>query len=251
MIAVYSFGTRNCDNHADSLYEACFERLSDGERARAQRLVHPGPRREFVLTRAGLRNLLGQWIGAPARLISFGQNAAGKPHLSQGQAIGPCAGQGHFNVSHSHGVSLVGVCPTREIGIDLEPIRDLSSREALARRWFHPEEVKALEQKKWEAAPFFAIWTAKEAVVKALGTGLGYGMDEVWIDADDPVKPVLRQLGKTDSNHLGWNLHGQPVFGSHWACIAYQGPELPIFWRILTNPLEDLAISSLPPGITR
>jgi len=250
MIAVYSFVTNTTDNSPDELYEACFARLSDGERARAQRLIHARPRREFVLTRAGLRNLLGQWTGIPADRISFGQNAAGKPHLDQHRGQDRESVHTHFNVSHSHGVSLIAICPNREIGVDLEPVRDLRSREALARRWFHPEEVKALEQKSWEPAAFFAIWTAKEAVVKALGTGLGFGMDEVWIEVADPARPVLRQLGKSDSKPIGWTLIGQSVLGSHWACISYKGAELPVFWQILANPLEDLGIPTKARGIT-
>lgn len=250
MIALYSFATQTSDNLLDALYEDCFGRLSEGERVRAQRLIHPRPRREFVLTRAALRNLLGQWTGVPAQSIVFGQNAAGKPHLNPDQTKSPISQPCHFNVSHSHGVSLIGICPNREMGVDLEPVRDLPSREALARRWFHPEEVKALEQKGWDPAAFFAIWTAKEAVVKALGTGLGFGMDEVWIDAEDPGKPALRQLGKTDSGHLHWTLQGQSVLASHWACVAYKGPELPVFWREMPNPLQDLVIPNPSPGIT-
>ncbi len=250
MIALYSFATQAGDNFPDALYEECFERLNDAERIRAQRLIHPKPRREFVLTRAALRNLLGLWTGLPSRSIVFGQNAAGKPHLDPDQSNSPKWKMCHFNVSHSHGISVVGLCTHREVGVDLEPIRDLPSREALARRWFHPEEVKALEQKRWSPASFFAIWTAKEAVVKALGTGLGFGMDEVWIDAEDPSKPRLLQLGKSDSCHQGWTLRGQSVLESHWACVAYQGRDFPIYTRELANPLEDVAIPDRCEGIT-
>ena len=230
MIEVTGFVTHSDSEEIDSLYEACFNLLSEEEQTRAKRFIHPKPRREFVVTRAGLRGLLARWTGSTPKAIEFSQNAAGKPFM----ATGSC----HFNVSHSHGVSLIGISLNQEIGVDIEPVRDLPSREGLARRWFHPQEVLALESSGWDPEAFFAIWTAKEAVVKALGTGLGFGMDEVWIDANNLAAPLLCQLGKAKNGHNNWNLQGKWIQGTHLACVAYQGIKLPIVWRELGNPMD-------------
>jgi len=57
--------------------------------------------------------------------------------------------------------------------VDVERIRPLDEL-VLARRWFAPAEVAALEALSGEErrAEFFACWTRKEAYVKALGSGL-------------------------------------------------------------------------------
>ncbi len=230
VIEITGFITRSEAIEPDSLYKNCYKLLNEEEKARANRFLHPKPRREFVQTRAALRGLLARWTGIPAPTIEFSLTAAGKPFV----AMGGC----HFNVSHSHGVSLIGICKNQALGVDLEEIRDLPSREGLARRWFHPQEVIALETSGWDPHTFFAIWTAKEAVVKALGTGLGFGMDEVWIDAKLPGKPLLCQLGKSPNGHFNWILQGNVLQGTHLACVAYQGPQLPIVWRELGNPLD-------------
>ncbi len=230
MIEIFSFVMGSDAEEIDSVYETCFTILNAEEQARANRFVHPKPRREFVLTRAGLRGLLSHRAGISPHEIVFLQNAAGKPFMAKGEC--------HFNVSHSHGVSLIALSPKQEVGVDIEPVRDLPSREGLARRWFHPREVLALETSGWDPQTFFAIWTAKEAVVKAMGTGLGFGMDEVWIDATNPSAPRLCQLGKTQKGHNDWILQSKKIQGTHLACVAYRGTNLPIVWRELGNPLD-------------
>lgn len=73
-----------------------------------------------------------------------------------------------FSVSHS-GERYVCAAADRPIGIDLQR-RAECSRERLARRIFHPDEVAYLAERGWE--PFFAVWTARESFVKCCGTGL-------------------------------------------------------------------------------
>ncbi len=206
--------------------------LTPDELAQAARFVFPKPRREFLLTRGALRRLLAQRLAAEPNSLSFLKNGAGKPYLE--------AHPVHFNVSHAHGVSLIAIAAAGPVGVDVEAVRNLDSREAMARRWFHPAEVTALEQRNWDQEAFFVLWTAKEAVVKALGTGLGFGMDEVRIDLDQELRPTLGQLGKSADPPKSWQLISRTVSRGHRAAVAYQGPIQPIAWRELGNPPECL-----------
>ena len=76
----------------------------------------------------------------------------------------------------------------RALGADLEGVRSVDHL-GLARRYFHPNEVAAIERHADPQAAFFQIWTLKEAVVKALGTGLSIPLDEfeVSIAATQPA----------------------------------------------------------------
>lgn len=206
--------------------------MTHGEIARAKQFLHPKPRREFLLTRGALKQILALKLGKSPTTLDFQQNASGKPFLD-GINL-------HFNVSHSHGISLIGFRQDGPLGVDVEPLKDLTSRESLARRWFHPAEVVQLESNGWDIQTFFSIWTAKEAVVKALGTGLGFGMDEVWIHLDPKSQPVLKQLGKTLEIPMEWNLSSQKLHEKQVASVAYQGPPSVIVWQELGNPLESL-----------
>lgn len=70
-----------------------------------------------------------------------------------------------FNISHSHGY-VVFVLDNAPIGIDIEQIRSFNQNLI--------DFVSNDEEKKYihDDTSFFEIWTNKEALVKALGTGI-------------------------------------------------------------------------------
>jgi hypothetical protein len=88
-------------------------------------------------------------------------DAAGGPHVDP------------LGVSLSHTDRLVAVAAglPGPVGIDLEDryARDVT---ALAQRWFTPSELAWMSVQPEELEAFLHLWTAKEAVGKALGTGL-------------------------------------------------------------------------------
>ncbi|MET7376107.1 4'-phosphopantetheinyl transferase family protein [Micromonospora arida] len=81
-------------------------------------------------------------------------------------------------VSVSRTAGLVAVAARRAgaVGVDVERIRELPAL-ALARRWFPPAELAWLGDRPeaGRTVDFLRLWTAKEAVGKALGRGLRDG----------------------------------------------------------------------------
>src|SRR5918995_144474 len=146
--------------------------LSDDERARQRSFVSPELRRRFGAARAGLRTLLGRHLDFDPRRLAFATNEFGKPRLAGD-------GQVHFNLSHCEERAVLAISDTAEVGIDLERERPIEHID-LAKRYFHPNEVTAITASPDEAEQrraFFLVWTLKEAVVKALGTGLSTPLD--------------------------------------------------------------------------
>lgn len=82
----------------------------------------------------------------------------------------------HFNISHSAGyvVLAFGEMP---LGVDIEQVRRADLK--VAKRFFRKEEYAYLTGKTEaeQADAFCRIWTGKEAVAKALGTGLSLPFD--------------------------------------------------------------------------
>jgi 4'-phosphopantetheinyl transferase len=157
--------------------------LSDDERARQRSFVSPELRRRFGAARAGLRTLLGRHLDLDPRRLAFAANEFGKPRLAGD-------GQVHFNLSHCEERAVLAISDTAEVGSDLECERPIEHVD-LAKRYFHPNEVAAITASRDEAEQhraFFLVWTLKEAVVKALGTGLSTPLDsfEVAIRASTP-----------------------------------------------------------------
>jgi len=146
--------------------------LSDDERVRQRSFVSPELRRRFGAARAGLRTLLGRHLDRDPRSLAFATNEFGKPRLAGD-------GQVHFNLSHCEERAVLAISDAAEVGIDLERERPIEHVD-LAKRYFHPTEVAAITASRDEAAQrraFFLVWTLKEAVVKALGTGLSTPLD--------------------------------------------------------------------------
>jgi 4'-phosphopantetheinyl transferase len=157
--------------------------LSDDERARQRSFVSPELRRRFLAARAGLRTLLGRHLDLDPRRLAFATNEFGKPRLAGD-------GQVHFNLSHCEERAVLAISDAAEVGIDLERERPIEHAD-LAKRYFHPNEVAAITASRDEAEQrraFFLVWTLKEAIVKALGSGLSTPLDtfEVAIGASAP-----------------------------------------------------------------
>lgn len=148
--------------------------LSDEELARARAFVLPAARNQYIQTRAVLRMLLGGLLKRPAESLSFDYGPYGKPFLPS--AAGCC-----FNVAHSGDYALLAVSWGVQVGVDIERQRETDDLNSLARMVLSPDEAGA-----WTALPmvervpaFFTIWTAKEALVKATGRGLGLGLSSL------------------------------------------------------------------------
>lgn len=146
----------------DSLYGL----LDQEEQTRASRFRVRAPRDEFVASHAFLRLVLGKYLRLDPRAVRFQLAEKGKPELIDGNI--------RFNLSHTHGAAVVAIVGKRPIGVDVERIREDTEAMELAERFFSAAEVDWLRSQpaSEQIAAFFACWTAKEAYVKACGTGL-------------------------------------------------------------------------------
>ena len=142
--------------------------LDRSERARCDGYL-PEPRRHFVLCRAALRAILCQKLGCGNAALSFGDGAYGKPFAQvDGQPV-PLS----FSVSHSGRYGLIAYSRAGRLGIDVEQTGPRRHLHSLIEAVMGPDEREELEGMTEPARlrQFFRLWTCKEALVKALGTG--------------------------------------------------------------------------------
>ncbi len=177
--------------------------LAEDERIKAFRFRFPQHQQRYIAARGILRKLLGSYLNISGDAIEFDYNSRGKPQISNLNAINL-----QFNVSHSQDLALYGITRDRRIGIDLEYLRNMDDAEKIARRFFAPTESELVasltgdEQKQ----VFFQLWTAKEAYLKAIGSGLAGGLNTVEIDLK-PQAIALLSVGETSENAANWSLN--------------------------------------------
>ena len=124
-----------------------------------------------MVGRGILRALLGRYLDCDPAEIRFHYGPNGKPAL-----VSPASADVlHFNLAHSDGLALYAFTRLGDVGIDVERIRDLPDWPHVAEAAFSPRELAQLKAcpPERQREEFFRAWTRQEAVLKALGTGLG------------------------------------------------------------------------------
>ncbi|MFD0936623.1 4'-phosphopantetheinyl transferase family protein [Methylobacterium trifolii] len=186
----------------------CAGVLSSEEETRAGRFLRAEDQARYRTSHAALRLILGLALDADPRRLRFTTGPAGKPALA-----GPDRGLA-FNLSHSGSRALVGLSRQGPIGVDVEAVRPLPDALRIAHGHFAPDEaasLAALPAGQVEAA-FFALWTRKEAVVKALGAGLSLPLADFSVSLPPDPPRLLRILG---GSPRAWTLrHLEPGPGT-------------------------------------
>ncbi len=168
---------------------ACPQVLGDEERSRYARFKYARDAGRFAARRVALRCILGGYLGAkPSALRLDTKDTAGKPSLA------PDTGSNlRFNASSSADLGLIAIGTECALGVDIEAARPVKDLMGIAQRFFMQSELSALEALPMadQVAGFYRLWTSKEALLKAIGTGLPGGLDRFETSADPGRAPRL------------------------------------------------------------
>ena len=119
------------------------------------------------------RDWLAAQLNVPAPALPLERDARGRPRLAGAFASWDC------NWSHSGDGLLVALGQGVRLGIDLERLRPRARALELARRFFTAPELAWLHAAPSTAVRdhgFLRLWCAKEAVLKAHGHGISFGL---------------------------------------------------------------------------
>jgi len=173
--------------------------LTEDERQRAAAFVTPELQRRWIAARAGMRGILASVLGVTPGSPVFSLGQHGRPYLAGIDC--PYS----FNLSHSDNLAAFAVCEA-VVGVDVEQIKDLP--EGVAAMVFSTAEITALdaEPEARRAGKFFQYWTAKEAVLKALGTGLSVSGRSFTVDVTGAATPRLIEADWKNEDTEAWRL---------------------------------------------
>ena len=162
---------------------AALDLLDPSERTRHRRFLVEEARRQFLLSRAALRMLLGRRLGCPPAALGFASETYGKPYAVIDGRRAPIS----FNLSHSGGDALIALTASRSVGIDLEQRKARDDLDGIAASVFGARERAALASLTGpgKLALFYRLWTCKEALIKAKGTG--FSEDPARFEVPEPI----------------------------------------------------------------
>ncbi|SNR24648.1 4'-phosphopantetheinyl transferase family protein [Blastococcus mobilis] len=198
---------------AEALARSC----SPAERERAGRLLDPGRRRNRLVARGVLRDVLAAQLDTDPARLEIARPPGGKPVL-----LGLPAPL-HFSISHSRDLALVAVSRHVEIGVDLESIDRSVDVDVLGHQVLRPGEQATLAvlPPGPRHVAFLRLWTAKEACLKATGVGLGASPYHVAVSRDGTTAWSLWPPAARPP--AAWSLVELPVPGARVATLATRG----------------------------
>jgi 4'-phosphopantetheinyl transferase len=195
--------------------------LDEQEHARMRRYQRHEDQLRFAVTRASLKCLLaGMTARAHPSSVSFTYTARGKPEWRDAPV--------HFNVSHSGGIACIVISDRREVGVDVETLRDLdvaplidnvltAGERDILRRFPEPRRRLA----------FYDYWVCKEAALKAVGMGIGESLQRIAIvPADNDSTPSRVDCDPLLPDHAilqSMRLRMLDIPGDYAGAIAWAG----------------------------
>ncbi|WP_245982571.1 4'-phosphopantetheinyl transferase family protein [Trinickia fusca] len=211
------------DMHA-SLDARAYAVLADDEQARAARFLRREDALRHAAGRAALREALAARLAVPAHALRFVSDTTGRPRLAA-----PWDEQYDFNLSHAGEYALIALSRRRRVGVDIEAWRDGFDWRSVADSTFGPRDRAYVDARSPEAhrEAFYAVWTAKEALLKALGAGMaveggmtGFSVLGANVDVPDVhLTPVPARVG----------VSGVDAYEARW-CVAPAGYSACVAW---------------------
>jgi 4'-phosphopantetheinyl transferase len=167
--------------------------------------------------RKPLIRLLARYLAIEPSAVELNDGPHGRPALAaiHGDVL-------DFNWSHSGDHALVAVARGIAPGVDIERRRPRPKALEIAQRFFSSDEIAVLAS----AAPerrgevFLDIWTAKEALLKAHGSGLSFGLDRLSV-VGDGARIQLRRFDGEDVD--AWQVQQLALGHAFVGALAWRG----------------------------
>jgi 4'-phosphopantetheinyl transferase len=178
--------------------------LARDEREQAERFLSAEARERYIRGRAWLRAVLARYLDVRPEEVRLVYGPYGKPHLDPSLQPSDLA----FNLSHTGNCVLLGVTAGRRIGVDVERVRSDLEVSAILPCYFTAEEVTSLERlpASQRLPGFFQLWTRKEALLKAIGTGLTTALEIPAV----PLREAVWECALRLPGWRGWSLDMAP-----------------------------------------
>ncbi len=196
-----------------------FELLSPDEKARAMRFRFATHRDRYISGRSFLRLTLARYVETAPERLDFEYTHFGKPFLKDSKI--------RFNLSHSEDLGVLAITLGREIGVDVERIRQQKDILNVAERFFAAPERAALRSlpAPERAAGFYRCWTRKEAYIKARGDGLSLDLNSFVVSLLPQEPAALLAANDGPDEVSRWRMFTLDLHPKYAAALAVEDRE--------------------------
>jgi len=191
--------------------------LPNDEKEKADNIRYEENRKSYIISRGILRTVLSEYLRIKPADIVFEYNKHGKPSIANG--LNPR--NVRFNLSHSNDLILYAVAKNKEVGIDVEHMRDVDRAERIIERFFSPEQRDFYnsQAESMKKTAFFRLWTRREAYGKAMGRGFS-------VPAVDCGIPLMRSDRKPASVQVvsgKWSIYDLEQDDDYVSAVTIEG----------------------------
>lgn len=185
----------------DIQLEKALSIISDEEKIRADRFRFDRDRDRFIRGRGYLRSILAECLDTAPEVLDLKKHEHGKLYL-EGDPV-------YFNLTHSAGAAVIAVSEDHPVGVDLEFVNRKTKVLEVARSVLIDRELDFLEAARVEHRDrlFLYFWTAKEAYLKLLGTGLSLEPKKVALEMGSKFPVACGSKGYSEGKLTYLDLH--------------------------------------------
>lgn len=184
--------------------------LNENERLRGKKLLSDKLKKNHIISHFATREILSYYLNIPLIQIPLTDTKFNKPYLRQNPL------KIEFNLTHSHDLALLAITKIFRIGIDIERMSPLQDQEDIEKLILSQKEhnwlFKRDDQEKCES--FYRLWTAKEALMKGIGEGFHFGIENI----DFEMPQYL-------SGRIGLVIHSHPEESLEWTVLNFKPQE--------------------------
>lgn len=196
--------------------------LSPAEKARRLHFRQAADRQRFMVGRALTRLAIASQLSCLAQEIIIITTSFGKPKLN----LNPTSLS--FSIAHSGDLVVLALMSGGAVGVDIERVVPEVVPEILMPMICSPLEsngIKSLPCHQQQVKQLLALWTLKEAYLKAIGVGLTTDPRKVAFNLDAQLHPRLRAQPAGNSPNQSadrWKFIVMPDYGDYVLALAVQ-----------------------------
>ena len=160
--------------------------------------------------------LLSAALRCPPSELRHARAAHGRPYVDAEAAP-------RYNLAHTRERALIALALDADVGVDLEAPRTVARRDALLARSFTPRERAAIAAAPDPERLLLHAWAGKEALVKAIGRGIAYGLSRVELALDARAVRGLAALAGPAAGAGPWTVGSFELDEGYLGALAWHG----------------------------